>query len=154
MKRIAGLVVILVSIVGCTSSHRTSTAPTPVSAPTIGRTTATTSPSTCRGCGLPRPTAHAAALCATAFGDTVVESAATNARTVREAGIGVVGGMFKKAFPGVNDGEFAAWCMVATGPGCYDESAVAATGALQHIVSAGCGWRNGPPRAGPPDWTD
>ncbi|MDQ1478859.1 MAG: hypothetical protein QOE62_4088 [Actinomycetota bacterium] len=84
----------------------------------------------------------------------MVESAATNARTVREAGIGIVGGMFKKAFPGVNDEEFAAWCMVATGPHCYDESAVAATGALQHIASAGCGWRNGPPRAGPPGWTD
>jgi hypothetical protein len=84
----------------------------------------------------------------------VVGSAATDARTVRESGIGVVGGMFKKSFPGVNDEEFAAWCMLATGRDCYDEWAIAVNGAREHIVNAGCGWRNGPPRAGPPYWTD
>jgi hypothetical protein len=96
----------------------------------------------------------AGSLCASAFGARVVETAATNARTVRHAGIGVVGGMFNKAFPGASDDDFAAWCMLATGAHCYDEWAIAVHGARQHIVNAGCGWRKGPPRAGPPYWTD
>ncbi len=152
MKRIAGLAVMLVSIVGCASSHSSSTPPTSTRAPTTSSAAETTTPPMCRGCGL--PAAHAASLCATAYGGTVVESAATDVGTVRAAGIGLVGGMFKKAFPGVNDGEFAAWCILQTTPHCYDEAAVAVNDARQHIVNAGCGWPDGPPRAGPPYWTE
>ena len=134
----AAVAVMLVSIVGCAASHSSSTAPTSTLVPATGSSVAPAN-------SLPRPAADAASLCATAYGAAVVESAATDVRTVRKAGIGIVGGMFKKAFPGVNDDAFAAWCMLRTTAHCYDEAAVAVNGVRRRIVNAGCGWPAGPP---------
>jgi hypothetical protein len=60
----------------------------------------------------------------------------------------------RKAFPGLDNGAFAAWCMVETpARHCYDESAVSADGSKVHIATAGCGSPAGPPAAGPAYWT-
>ena len=84
----------------------------------------------------------------------VVEASLTTAARIRRAGVGLVGGVFKKAFPKARATDRAAWCMVETRANCYDEWAVAITGERVHIADAGCGWSKGPPRAGPPVWTD
>jgi hypothetical protein len=100
------------------------------------------------------PHPGAQALCAAAFGKAVVEAAATTVGDVRASGIGIVGRVFRNAFPGVADDSFAAWCMVETpARHCYDESAVSADGSKVHIAGAGCGWPAGPPPAGPAYWT-
>jgi hypothetical protein len=96
---------------------------------------------------------RAQALCRTAFGQALVEAAPTTVGAVRESGIGLVGGFFRDAFPGVANDDFATWCMITTSADCYDESALAANGAQVHIASAGCGWPTGPPPAGPAHWT-
>jgi hypothetical protein len=62
--------------------------------------------------------------------------------------------LFRNAFPGLDNGAFAAWCMVETpARHCYDESAVSADGSKVHIATAGCGSPAGPPAAGPAYWT-
>lgn len=98
-------------------------------------------------------TVRAQALCRSAFRESVVEAMPTTVGVVRESGLGVVGGFFRSAFPGVTNDGFATWCMLRTSTDCYDESALAAEGAQVHIASAGCGWPSGPPRAGPAYWT-
>jgi hypothetical protein len=94
-------------------------------------------------------------MCRDHVGGDVVDAAPTNVAMVRRTGIGLVGGQFRNAFPRATDGrDFAWWCMVQTRAHCYDEWAVAITGDHVHIDTVGCGWPSGPPRAGPPIWTD
>jgi hypothetical protein len=150
MKRIVSVTVLLVLGAACSGSHHRATPP---SATTPSSAIGPTRPSTCAGCQRAVATT-AGALCARAFGKQVVGTAATTAGAVRRSGIGLVGGVFKGAFPGVRDDELAAWCMLSTSPGCYDESAVAANGLRQHIAAAGCGWSKSPPHPGPAIWTD
>jgi hypothetical protein len=152
VKRIAFVAVLVVLGVACSASHERSSSPTSTSAATSSSTTVTTSPPTCRGCR--RPVLTADVLCAKAFGKEVVGTAATTVGVVRRSGVGLIDDVFKAAFPRVRDDQLAAWCMLSTSPGCYDESAVAVNGARQHIADAGCGWTKARPHAGPPIWTD
>jgi hypothetical protein len=145
---VTGLVLIAAA---CSASHSRASSTTSTRPATARNTTATGTP-TCRGCG--RPAVTPAVLCAQAFGKTVVSSAGTTVGVVRQSGIGLEGGVFKAAFPSAHDADRAAWCMLSTSSGCYDESAVASNGERQHIAAPGCGWSNGPPRAGPAIWTD
>jgi hypothetical protein len=153
MKRIVSVTVLIVLGAACSDSHDRTSLPTLPSTTTSSSATVPTRPSTCAGCQ--RSVAAAAGvLCARAFGKQVVGSAATTVGVVRRSGIGLAGGVFRAAFPGVRDDELAAWCMLSTTPGCYDESAVAVNGARQHIAVAGCGWSKGPPHPGAATWTD
>jgi hypothetical protein len=153
MKRIVSVAVLVVLGAACSGSHRRASSPTPPSATTSSDATVPTRSSTCAGCQR-SVAATAGALCEKAFGKEVVGSAGTTVGVVRRSGIGIVGGVFKAAFPGLRDDQLAAWCMLATSPGCYDESAVAMNGVRQHIAVAGCGWSKGPPHPGPAIWTD
>ena len=102
---------------------------------------------------VPSARPDALASCRAAFRKDVVDAALTTADTVRQSGVGVNGAQFPDAFPGYADGGSAAWCMVRVDIGCYDEWAVAGDGSKEHIVTAGCGWSSGHPRAGPAYWT-
>ncbi len=152
VMRIVCVATVAVIAAACSASRPRASSSTSTQPLTTRSTSAATNPPMCRGCGLPHVTPGV--LCAQAFGNEVVGSAETTVGVVRRSGIGLVGGVFKAAFPGVDDAELAAWCMLSTSPGCYDESAVAVNGARQHIAAVGCGWAKRPPHAGPPIWTD
>jgi hypothetical protein len=122
MRRVGTLLffsAIALAVVGCSASHHNATAPQP-----INTTTA--------------PPMTAAQRCSDALGPAVVSSAPTTIAKVRDTPVGLTSGRFRDAFQGLSGAQAATLCVLPSGNGCYQLTAVAAKHRKEHLVKA-CG---------------
>jgi hypothetical protein len=145
-RRIALMPLIIVLLGACSAGHHDD-----ASSHQPATTTSATNPATVtQRSGISPSTL----LCEDVLHASVVRAAATTVADVRAAGVGVVGHVYERAFPGTSGKVSAAWCILHTSTDCYDDWAVSAVRTSVHIMDAGCGWKQGGPAAGPPVWTD